>query len=110
IKTALANMFEALKPGGVYVLDTFSRSPRAWLPFLGASGRVYLHAPDRFEALAREVGFVVAERQPCYVFSPLIYRFLPFPLVQALDRVEPSLPPDWLARVFWKLEKPAQAG
>jgi ubiquinone/menaquinone biosynthesis C-methylase UbiE len=106
----LANVFGALKPGGVYVLDTFNRSPRAWLPFLGESGRVHLHPPEQFARLARDVGFEIAGSQPCYVFSPLVYRFLPFPVVQALDRVEQRVPGEWLARVFWKLQKPARAG
>jgi SAM-dependent methyltransferase len=110
VRKALEHVYAALKPGGTYVLDTYSHSPRAWLPFLGDSGRVYLHQPDAFAALARGVGFEVRKQQPCYVFSPLIYRFLPFAVVQALDHVEPTLPKEWLARVFWQLRKPSQNG
>lgn len=109
VRPVLQNVFRALVPGGVYVLDTFSRSPRAWLPFLGESGRVHLQDPEAFARMASEVGFEVAHRQPCYVFSPLVYRFLPFPIVQALDRVEQRVPGPWLARVFWKLQKPRDA-
>jgi SAM-dependent methyltransferase len=109
VRPVLQNVFRALVPGGVYVLDTFSRSPRAWLPFLGESGRVHLHDPEEFARMARDVGFEVAHREPCYVFSPLVYRFLPFPIVRALDRVEQRVPGDWLARVFWKLQKPRDA-
>jgi ubiquinone/menaquinone biosynthesis C-methylase UbiE len=109
VRPVLENVLRALVPGGVYVLDTFSRSPRAWLPFVGESGRVHLHDPEAFQRLARDVGFEVARREPCYVFSPLVYRFLPYPLVQALDRVEPRVPAEWLARVFWKLQKPREA-
>lgn len=107
VRPVLENVFQALKPGGVYVLDTFTRSPRAWLPFLGPSGRVYLHSVADFSALARSVGFEVAQTQPCFLFSPLIYRFLPPAVVETLDRIEPSVPPTWLARVFWQLRKPA---
>jgi 2-polyprenyl-3-methyl-5-hydroxy-6-metoxy-1,4-benzoquinol methylase len=106
LRPVLQHVFDALEPGGVYVFDTYNRSPRAWLPFLGEQGRVYLHAPEEIERLARAVGFEVAQRLPCYVFSPLVYRFLPFPVVQTLDRVEQRLPGAWLARVFWKLQKP----
>jgi SAM-dependent methyltransferase len=109
VRPVLQNVFRALVPGGVYVLDTFSRSPRAWLPFLGESGRVHLHDPEEFARMARDVGFEVAHREPCYVLSPLVYRFLPFPIVRALDRVEQRVPGDWLARVFWKLQKPRDA-
>jgi SAM-dependent methyltransferase len=109
VRPVLENVLRALVPGGVYVLDTFSRSPRAWLPFLGESGRVHLHEPAEFSQLARDVGFEIADVRPCYVFSPLVYRLLPLPVVQALDRVEPHVPEQWLARVFWKLQKPGAA-
>lgn len=106
VRPVLQNVFRSLKPGGVFVLDTFSRSPRAWLPWLGESGRVHLHEPEEFARMAREVGFDVVARQPCYMFSPLVYRLLPLPIVQLLDRVEQRVPGAWLARVFWKLQKP----
>jgi ubiquinone/menaquinone biosynthesis C-methylase UbiE len=109
VRPVLANVLRALRPGGVYVLDTFNRSPRAWLPFLGESGRVHLHPPDEFARLSREVGFEVAAQEPCYVFSPLVYRLLPLPVVRGLDRVEQRVPGRWLARVFWKLQKPREA-
>ncbi len=102
---ALASIHRALKAGGIYVLDTFNRSPRAWLPFLGEEGRVHLHPPALFEQEARKAGFDVVKQEACYVFSPLVYRFLPFPVVRALDRVEEHLPDPWLTRVFWKLAK-----
>lgn len=108
-RPVLENVFNALKPGGVYVLDTFTRSPRAWLPFLAESGRVHLHTVDEFSQQARAVGFEVVQVQPCFLFSPLIYRFLPPAVVQTLDRLEPSVPPSWLARVFWQLRRPSDA-
>jgi ubiquinone/menaquinone biosynthesis C-methylase UbiE len=109
VRPVLENVFRALAPGGVYVLDTFNRSPRAWLPFVGEAGRVHLHDPEAFTRMVREVGFEVAHKAPCYVFSPLVYRFLPFPIVQALDRMESRVPGQWLARIFWKLQKPGAA-
>jgi 2-polyprenyl-3-methyl-5-hydroxy-6-metoxy-1,4-benzoquinol methylase len=108
VRPVLQNVFEGLKPGGVYVLDTFTRSPRAWLPFLGEAGRVHLHTVEEFSQLARSVGFEVAQTLPCFLFSPLIYRFLPAAVVQTLDRLEPSVPPSWLARVFWQLRRPSE--
>jgi SAM-dependent methyltransferase len=107
VRPALEHVFEALKPGGVYVLDTYNRSPRAWLPLLGEAGRVYLHSPEDFARIVQSVGFEVVQQVPCYVFSPLVYRFLPFTVVRALDHVEQRLNGKWLARVFWKLKRPA---
>jgi 2-polyprenyl-3-methyl-5-hydroxy-6-metoxy-1,4-benzoquinol methylase len=107
LRAVLEHVFAALKPGGIYVFDTYNHSPRAWLPFVGEQGRVYLHAPADIMRLARAAGFELVRQVPCYVFSPLLYRFLPLPVVQALDRFEPQLPDGWLARVFWKLQKPA---
>ena len=106
VRPVLENVFAALRPGGVFVLDTFSRSPRAWLPFVGEEGRVHLQTRESFLPLAEAAGFAVERYVPCYVFSPLVYRFLPFPVVSALDRMEHQLPDQWLARAFWKLRKP----
>jgi 2-polyprenyl-3-methyl-5-hydroxy-6-metoxy-1,4-benzoquinol methylase len=106
VRPVLERVYAALRPGGTYVLDTYNRSPRAWLPFLGAQGRVYLHGQDELTQLAREVGFQVLQTRPCYMFSPLVYRWLPFPVVRGLDRLEPHIPSEWLARVFWQLQKP----
>jgi SAM-dependent methyltransferase len=106
VRPVLENVYSALRPGGVFVLDTFSRSPRAWLPFLGEEGRVHVQTREGFTQLAEAVGFAVERYVPCYVFSPLVYRFLPFRVVSALDRVEHQLPGEWLARAFWRLRKP----
>jgi SAM-dependent methyltransferase len=108
VRPVMRHVFDGLKPGGVYVLDTFTRSPRAWLPWLGPEGRVYLHPTAEFARLARDVGFEVNKTVACYLFSPLIYRFLPAVVVHALDRLEPRVPPRWRARVFWQLQKPGR--
>lgn len=106
VRALLERVYAALRPGGIYVLDTYNRSPRAWLPFLGEEGRVYLHAPEAFTQLARSVGFELVQLRACYMFSPLVYRFLPWSLVRTLDRLEQHVSDRWLARVFWKLQKP----
>jgi SAM-dependent methyltransferase len=110
VRPVLDNVYRALKPGGVYVFDTFNRSPRAWLPFLREENRTHLHRPEALVEVASAAGFAVERQIPCYLFSPLVYRFLPLPAVSALDRLELQLPGEWQARVFWKLRKPGPAG
>jgi ubiquinone/menaquinone biosynthesis C-methylase UbiE len=109
VRPVLDNVFRALRPGGTYVFDTFNRSPRAWLPLLPEQSRVHLHPPEALLAEATAAGFEVVRQVPCYVFSPLAYRFLPLPLVNALDRLELQLPETWLARVFWQLRRPGSS-
>jgi 2-polyprenyl-3-methyl-5-hydroxy-6-metoxy-1,4-benzoquinol methylase len=108
VRALLEHIYTTLKPGGTYVFDTYNRSPRAWLPFLGEEGRVYLHSPEQITQLARAIGFEVGQQRSCYMFSPLLYRFLPWPVVQTLDRVERHVSDQYLARVFWQLKKPSR--
>jgi SAM-dependent methyltransferase len=98
----LSEMRRVVRPGGGLVFDTYRWTPRALVPLgRGSWGeRVFVH---RIEPLAAELGLAVAAADDRFLFSPYLYRLLPLPLVRALDRLEPRVPPRWRARTFWRL-------
>jgi hypothetical protein len=55
---------------------------------------------------ADAAGLHVAVCQPCFLFSPFLYRLAPLWLVQWLERLEQRLPSHWRARAFWKMARP----
>jgi SAM-dependent methyltransferase len=104
VDALLREIARIVEPHGVIVFDTYLWSPRAWLP-LGAArwgSGVFAHRPALIEQSARQAGFRLARRESCFLFSPYVYRRLPFLAVRALSRIEPHLPARFRARVFWK--------
>ncbi len=105
VDTLLREIARVVAPRGVIVFDTYLWSPRAWLPLDAAhwGGGVFVHSPSRIEHAAQCAGLSVVERAPCFLFSPYVYRRLPFTAVRALAWIETHLPVRLRSRVFWKL-------
>lgn len=107
LEAVLSQVARVVAPRGVFVLDTYLWSPRAWLSLDPArwGGGVFVHSPARVEKAAARVGWQIARREFCFLFSPYIYRRLPLAIVQLLTRIETRVPMRFRARVFWKLER-----
>ena len=105
LRPLLEEMRRLVKPGGTLVLDTYSWSPRSALALASGrwGGRVYLHPRNEVAALATHLGLHVDRVEPCFLFSPYLYRLAPLPLERAFEALEERVPPSWLCRVFWKL-------
>jgi SAM-dependent methyltransferase len=105
----LSEMSRLVVPGGILILDTYSWSPRSALA-LGSNrwgGKVHPHGRNEVAALATHLGLHVDRVEPCFLFSPYLYRLAPLPLERAFEALEERVPPSWLCRVFWKLRSPA---
>lgn len=105
LRPLLAEMRRLVVPGGCLVFDTYNWSPRA-LVALGAGrwgGRVYLHPRREVLRIAQELGLRPDATEPCFLFSPYLYRLAPLWLERIFESLEPHLPRAWLCRVFWKL-------
>ncbi len=103
----LSEMRRLVRPGGTIVFDTYSWSPRAAIA-LGAGrwgGRVHLHPRDEVAAIATHLGLHIDHLEPCFLFSPYLYRLAPLPLERAFEALESHVPASWLCRVFWKLTR-----
>jgi SAM-dependent methyltransferase len=107
LESLLVQVARVVAPCGVFVFDTYLWSPRAWLPLDPArwGGGVFVHPPARVETIAARLGWQIARREFCFLFSPYIYRRLPLTIVHALARLETRVPAWLRARVFWKLER-----
>ena len=105
VESLLRESARVVAPRGVFVFDTYLWSPRAWLPLDPArwGGGVFVHPPAQIERIAAGLGWQVARREFCFLFSPYVYRRLPLAVVHWLARVEPRVPARWRARVFWQL-------
>lgn len=108
LEPLLAEMHRLVEPGGTLVFDTYSWSPRS--AFALASdrwgGRVHLHSRNEVAALATHLGLHVDRVEPCFLFSPYLYRLVPLPIEHVFEAVEDRVPASWLCRVFWKLKSP----
>ena len=105
LETLLKEIARVLTPRGVFIFDTYTWSPRAWRPLDPArwGGSVHIHSPRGMEHLARALELEIVGREYCFLFSPYVYRRLPFALVRACERIELLVPARWRARVFWKM-------
>jgi len=99
----LEEMRRVVRPGGGVVFDTYSWSPRSAIP-LGArawGGRVQLHPRAEVARAAARAGLRITRIEPCFLFSPYLYRLAPLPIERAFERLETHVPSSWLCRVFW---------
>lgn len=104
----LAEMRRLTTPGGTLVFDTYNWTPRS-IVALGApawGGRVYVHSRSEVAREAAALGLRIERIEPCFLFSPYLYRLAPLPLERFLESIEPRVPRGWLCRVFWKLTRP----
>jgi SAM-dependent methyltransferase len=103
----LEEMRRIVRPRGTLVFDTYSWSPRAAVP-LGASawgGKVHLHPRGDVAREAARAGFQATRIEPCFLFSPYLYRLAPLAVERVFERLEQHVPTAWLCRVFWGLHR-----
>jgi SAM-dependent methyltransferase len=103
----LAEMGRVVRPGGSVIFDTFRWTPRSLVPLLPGrfGGKVHIHRRRPLLAAAAAAGLTLTSAEDCFLFSPYVYRLLPLPLVRALDRLEPLIPPRLRARTFWQFTR-----
>lgn len=94
-----------LKPGGRLVFDTYRWTPRALFALDAArwGGKCFVHPTEKVAEAAARAGLRVSAEQSAFLFSPYIYRRLPYPLVRGLARLEAVSPDALRARIFWCL-------
>jgi SAM-dependent methyltransferase len=109
LEPLLAEMQRLARPGGSLVFDTYSWSPRAAWAIGSAKwgSRVYVHSRAEVAAQATRLGLHIDRVEPCFLFSPYLYRLAPLPLERAFEALERRVPASWLCRVFWKLTRVA---
>lgn len=107
----LQQLRPVLKPGGTAVFDTFRWSPRSRVPLLtsGWDGRIFTASVRDVQRQVERAGWEVVARQGCFLFSPLVYRYLPFVAVQALALIEHAWPEGLLVKDYWKV-RPRASG
>ncbi|HZT07151.1 MAG TPA: class I SAM-dependent methyltransferase [Chloroflexota bacterium] len=101
----LTEMRRLVHRGGTLVFDTYTWTPRSVIP-LGArqwGGLVYRHPPGEVRSLAGRLGLRVLHTEPCFLFSPYLYRLAPVPFQAAFEAVERHVPSALLCRMFWQL-------
>ena len=96
-----------VRSGGTVVFDTYSWSPRAALPLgRGAwGGRVQLHSRGEVAREAARAGLTIIRMEPCFLFSPYLYRLAPLPIERMFERLERHVPSSCLCRVFWRMHR-----
>jgi ubiquinone/menaquinone biosynthesis C-methylase UbiE len=96
-----------LKKGGVLIFDTYKWSPYQILGifFKRYRGRIFIHSKKNIEKILDQFNLKVITIKHCFLFSPLIYRFLPFPVVAILNKIEKVFPKNLLVKSIYKVKK-----
>ena len=96
-----------LKPGGYWVFDTLSWSPRRWSSWFSKTlgGNIYTNSQRSIKALARTAGFNVVESTAILMFPSFIYNFLPSWSIGTLQKLEALWPAAFKTKRVWILQK-----
>ncbi len=102
IKNFLKESKRVTKKGGSVVFDTYNWSPRA-LPF--QKTKVFIHSRKKIEKLIESLDLKLVQKIDCFLFSPLVYRVMPWILIPILSKIERVWPKFLLVRTFWQVKK-----
>lgn len=105
LEPLMREMRRLVAPGGAIAFDTYGWSLRATVA-LGSrqwGSRVHVHSRAEVAALAARLDLHVERAEPCFLFSPYLYRLAPLPLERAFEALEAKVPRTWLCRTFWRL-------
>jgi len=102
-RNILRELIRVTKPGGYVIFDTYSWSPQT-APIIARTfdGRVYIHRESDIMDFAEKENLELVEKTSAFLFSPTLYRYIPFPVVRMLDALERSISPSMKVRTFWK--------
>ncbi|MFZ5559790.1 MAG: class I SAM-dependent methyltransferase [Patescibacteria group bacterium] len=98
---------KVLKKDGVLIFDTYKWSPYQILGvfFKKYKDKVFIHSREDIKSILEKSNFKLITIKHCFLFSPLIYRFLPISLIAVLDKLEKIFPQQLLVKSFYKVKK-----
>jgi len=100
-------VYRILKPGGVFVCQTYRWSPLAWdipVPIM-VGGKIHIHSDKKMQKLFCKTGLKMVEQKSISLFSPFLYRYLPFIIVRILELFEKAVPARLRVDTYWKTVK-----
>lgn len=103
----IKEVYRMLKPGGVFVCQTYRWSPLAIdipVPFR-VGGKVYVHSDKKMAELFKKTGFRVVAQKSIFLFSPFLYKFLPYTLIKLVSAIERKIPERFRVDTYWKVIK-----
>ena len=103
LETILKEIKRIVKQDGFIIFDVLKWSPRNVI--MTEAGKVYRHNKKEIITVAKKLGLKVNVMKAQFLFSPGIYRFIPFRIITLLDKIEHKTPETLLVRTFWKLKK-----
>ena len=105
IKPYLKEFKRISKEGGFIIFQTYRWSPRMIFNIKRLGGKVYIHSDKKVKHILKELGLEIVKRECCFLFSPYIYKNLPYFVVKLLDLIEKIIPPFLKVDVYWKVKK-----
>jgi ubiquinone/menaquinone biosynthesis C-methylase UbiE len=105
LKKILKSFKQILKKDGYLIFDTYLWSPRSIFSF-NLGGKVFTHSPKLIKQIISEIGGLkITEFKSNFLFTPLVYRYLPEFINKFLFKIEKYFKPELLVRQYWKIQK-----
>ncbi len=103
----IREVYRILKPGGAFICQTYRWSPLAInipVPFR-VGGKVHVHSDKKMADLFKTAGFRVVDQKSIFLFSPFLYKFLPYILIKLVSAIERLIPERFRVDTYWKVIK-----
>lgn len=105
-ESILSELVRVTCPGGYIIFDTYAWSPQTSPIFSKTfDGKVYIHEDRDIIEFAKKNNIIFEKKEKAFLFSPTIYRFIPYPGIIFLHWLESRISDGYRVRTFWKFKK-----
>jgi len=105
IKDYLKEFKRVSKKNGFIIFQTYRWSPRMFFNIKKLGGKIYIHPDKKIIKILKELNLKFVEKECCFLFSPFVYKNLPYFLVKVLNVFEKIVPSFLKVDVYWKVKK-----
>lgn len=101
----LEELTRIIKKGGIIIFETYRWSPRKVLNIKSLGGKTFPLSDRNVYGILEKLNLSIVEKKQAFLFSPFIYKHLPYFFITFLDVIEKIVPCNLMVDVYWKVKK-----
>jgi len=101
----LEEFARVIKKDGIIIFETHKWSPRQFINIEKLGGKIYPSSKNSVQSILECLNLSIVEKKEIFLFSPFVYKYMPYFFIRILDNIEKILPRMFMVDVYWKVRK-----